>query len=157
MWWGGSLVVSYLWVYRYGGHDAYLRHYWSQAFLTPERPGVLLDTGVAVRAVLWGPLAIDSLMGVANLATVVFVPAVSIAIALFLAIGMRRLVRVIGSPGTALVLGLLILAFLASTLKLYPISARTTMLYMPMSIVLPQQESRNSLAACARRSSLGPS
>jgi hypothetical protein len=136
IWWGGSLAVSYLWVYRYAKHDSYLRHYWSQAFLTPGRPGVLLDTGVAVRAVLWGPLAIDTLMGVANLATVVFVPAVSIVIALFLAIGVRRLVRAIGSPGSTLVLGPLVLAFLASTLQVYPISARTTMFYMPTLIVL---------------------
>jgi 4-amino-4-deoxy-L-arabinose transferase-like glycosyltransferase len=134
--WGGSLAVSYLWVYGHAKHDAYMHHYWGQAFLTPGRPGVLLDTGVAVRAVLWGPLAIDSLMGVANLGTVVFVPAVSIAIALFLAIGVRRLVRAIGSPGSTLVLGPLILAFLASTLQLYPISVRTTIFYMPTLIVL---------------------
>ena len=134
--WGGSLAISYLWVYGYARHDAYMHRYWGQAFLTPGRPGVLLDAGVAVRAVLWGPLAIDSLMGVANLGTVVFVPAVSIAIALFLAIGVRRLVRAIGPPGSTLVLGPLVLAFLASALQLYPISVRTTMFYMPALIVL---------------------
>jgi 4-amino-4-deoxy-L-arabinose transferase-like glycosyltransferase len=136
LWWGGSLALAYLWVYRHAAHDIYLRHYWNQAFLTPVRPSALLDTGVAVGSVLWGPLAIDRLMGVANLGTVVFVPAVAIAIALFLAIGVRRLVRAVGSPGSALVLGPLILALVASTFQLYPISARTTMFYLPTLIAL---------------------
>jgi 4-amino-4-deoxy-L-arabinose transferase-like glycosyltransferase len=136
VWWGGSLALAYLWVYRHAAHDAYLRHYWSQAFLTPVRPGILLDTGVAVRSVLWGPLTIDRLMGVANLGTVVFVPAVAIVIGLFLAIGVRRLVRAVGFSGSTLVLGPLVLAVLASTWQLYPISARTTMFYLPTLIVL---------------------
>ena len=134
--WGGSFAVAYQLVYHYARDDAYLRHYWEQAFLTPAGSGSLLDTLVALRAVLWGPLAIDSMIGVANLATVVFVPAVSIAIALVLGIGVRRLVRTVGQSGRVIVLGPLLLALLASTLKLYPISARTMMFYLPTLIAL---------------------
>ncbi len=136
-------ALAYLWVYRHAVHDAYLRHYWSQAFLTPGRPGVLLDAGVAFRDVLWGPLfllwgatATDSWGGPADLASVVFAPAVSIVIALILVIGVRRLARTIGVPGSMLVLVPLILAFLASLVQLYPISARTTTYYMPTLIIL---------------------
>ena len=143
LWWGGALVLAYLWVNRYAVHDAYLRHYWSQAFLTPGRAGVLLDTGVAFRDVLWGPLfllwgatATDSLGGPADLASVVFAPAVSIVIALMLVIGVRRLVRTIGAPGSMLALVPLILAFFASLIQLYPISARTTAFFMPTLIIL---------------------
>jgi hypothetical protein len=132
-WWGGALVLAYLWVYRHAGHDVYLRHYWSQAFLVPGRPGVLGDTGVALRGVLWGPVSVlwgptagDSL----------FTPAVSIVIALVVVIGVRRLVRTSGVPGLMLVLVPLILAFVASAMGLYPISARTTMYSMPVLVIL---------------------
>jgi 4-amino-4-deoxy-L-arabinose transferase-like glycosyltransferase len=143
VWWGGSLALAYLSVYRHSAHDVYLRHYWAQAFLTPGRPGVMLDTGVALRGVLWGPVSVlwgpsgmDSLGGTADLASVVFAPAVSIVIALILVIGVRRLARTTGIPGSILVLAPLILAFLASMMQMYPISARTTMYYMPTLIIL---------------------
>jgi hypothetical protein len=143
VWWGGSLALAYLWVYGHAEHDLYLHHYWSQAFLTPGRAGFLFDTGVALRGVLWGPVSvlwgprtIDSVGGPAGLASVAFVPAVSIVIALFLVIGVRRLARTIGVPGSTLVLVPIILAFLASMMQLYPISARTTMFYMPILLIL---------------------
>jgi 4-amino-4-deoxy-L-arabinose transferase-like glycosyltransferase len=143
LWWGGSLALVYLLVYRHAGHDAYLHHYWSQAFLTPGRPGALLDAGVALRGVLWGPVSVlwgptnmNSVGGPAGLASVVFVPLVSIVIALFLVIGVRRLARTTGVPGSMLVLVPLVLAFLASAMQLYPISARTTMYFMPTLIIL---------------------
>jgi 4-amino-4-deoxy-L-arabinose transferase-like glycosyltransferase len=136
VWWGGSLLLAYLWVYRHAVHDAYLGHYWSQAFLTPWRPGVLLDTGVALRDVLWGPVSSPWGRRPADLASLVFTPAVSIAIALVLVIGVRRLARTTGIPGSMLVLVPPVLALLASMLGLYPISARTTMFCMPILIVL---------------------
>jgi 4-amino-4-deoxy-L-arabinose transferase-like glycosyltransferase len=143
IWWGGSLALAYLLVYRAAAHDAYLRHYWSQAFLAPWRPGVLLDAGIALRAILWGPVsvlwgptAMDSLGGPADIASVIFAPAVSVVIALLLVIGARRLVRTTPSHLPVLVLAPIVLVLLASVLQLYPISARTTLFYMPLLIIL---------------------
>jgi hypothetical protein len=143
MWWGGSLALAYLSVYRHAANDVYLHHYWSQAFLTPGRSGVLLDTGTALRGVLWGPVsvlwgpsAMDSLGGPADLTSAVFAPAVSVVIALMLVLGIRRLARTTQVPGRVLVLVPIVLAFVASAVRVYPISARTTMFYMPCLIVL---------------------
>jgi hypothetical protein len=141
-WWAGSLGLAYLWVYRHAADDVYLRHYWGQAFLTPGRDGVLLDAGVAVRGVLWAPVsalwgrtAMDTLGGPADLVSVLLAPAISAVIALTAVIGVRRLARARRAEAV-LTLAPLVLAFLASMLALYPISARTTAFYMPILLIL---------------------
>jgi 4-amino-4-deoxy-L-arabinose transferase-like glycosyltransferase len=134
--WCISLVLAYLWVYGPAAHETYLRHYWSQAFLTLSRPDALLGAGVAFSSVLLAPVVRDRMVGSSNLGNVVFVPALVGLIALILVIGVRRLAKATGAPGSALVLTPPILVVLASVGHLYPLSARTTTFYLPMFIVL---------------------
>jgi hypothetical protein len=134
--WCISVALAYSWVYGPAAHDPYLRHYWSQAFLTPSRPDALLDSGVAFSSVLLAPVVRDRMVGSSSLGNVVFVPALVVLIALILVIGVRRLAKATGASGSALVLTPPILVVLASVVQLYPLSARTTTFYLPMFIVL---------------------
>jgi 4-amino-4-deoxy-L-arabinose transferase-like glycosyltransferase len=142
-WWGGSLALAYLLVYRAAAHDRYLHHYWNQAFLAPWRPGGLLDTGVALQSILWGPVSVlwgpmpRLIPGTPNdLAIVVFAPAVCIVIALLVVVGARRLARTLRIHLVVLALAPVVLVILASLMQLYPISARTMMFCIPIIIIL---------------------
>ena len=134
--WGTSLALAYHYVFRFAESDRYLRHYWSAAFLTPGRAGVLRDTGVAVRAVLWGPMFRDSFAGSADRKAVVLVAVISGLLAVVLALGARRLVRTGGAPGIALMASPLVLAFACSVAGVYPVAARTTVFTLPALLIV---------------------
>ena len=136
LWWGGSAVLAYLAAYQNALNAPYLHHYWGPAFLTPGRAGILTDTWFALRAVLWGPVMRDSFAGSNDLGNILLVPAMSAVIALIVLVGVRRLIRVAVTPARVLVLMPPALALLTSVLGSYPISARTTMFYLPILLLL---------------------
>jgi len=133
--WGASLALAYTLVYRFAVGDPYLRRYWSGAFLTPGRPGVVGDTGVALRAVLWGPMFRDSFGGSTNLEALAVVFAISVVLALILVVGLRRIGRTAGANGLALLASPLALAFVASAMGAYPVSARSTVFFLPALMI----------------------
>jgi hypothetical protein len=94
------------------------------------------DGGMAMRAVLWGPVFGDSFAGSEDLGNVMLIPAISIVLALILVIGARRLIRSAGGAASTLVLSPPALTLLASALQAYPISARTTVFFMPILLIL---------------------
>jgi hypothetical protein len=81
-------------------------------------------------------MGMDTLYGLRGLAMLLFAPAVSVVIALIIIIGGRRLRRRHLAGVTVLVLTPLVLVFGASIAGAYPISARTTLFYLPMMVIL---------------------
>jgi hypothetical protein len=154
--WGISLAVAYWAVYAHASSASYLKRYWASAFLTPGRPGVLLDSAAAVRSVLWSPVFRDTFSGFDSVDSVILISAISMVLALTLLIGVRRLIR--SSPAHVSVIVLLppVLMVLASALRIYPVSARTTLFFLPVLIILfaagleelSRLAVRRSLAAC---------
>jgi hypothetical protein len=134
--WGLSLAIAYSAVYAEAANAAYLQRYWSPAFLVPGRPAVLADGVAALRSVLWGPVFRDRFAGSDPLGNLVLIPGISLILALLLVIGARRLVRSASAPVATLVLLPPALTLVASALGIYPVSARTTLFYLPVLILL---------------------
>jgi 4-amino-4-deoxy-L-arabinose transferase-like glycosyltransferase len=134
--WGIPLAVAYVAVYGPSSSAPYLRRYWSSAFLTPWREGVLLDTAVAVRSVLWSPVFRDRFSDSSALGSVALIAGISLVLALTLALGVRRLMRDTPAPARALVLLAPALMILASIFGIYPISGRTTLFFVPVLTIL---------------------
>jgi hypothetical protein len=123
-------------VYGPSSSAPYLRRYWSSAFLTPGREGVVLDTAVALRSVLWSPVFRDRFSDSDALGTVALIAAISLVLALTLMLGARRLMRDTPASSRALVLLPPALMIVASVVRLYPISGRTTLFFLPVLLIL---------------------
>jgi hypothetical protein len=134
--WGISLAVAYVAVYGPSSNAPYLRRYWSSAFLIPGREGVLLDTAVALRSVLWSPVFRDRFSGSHAPGSIALIAGMSLVLALTLALGARRLARHTPVPAMALVLLPPALMLLASIAGIYPISGRTSVFFVPILIIL---------------------
>jgi 4-amino-4-deoxy-L-arabinose transferase-like glycosyltransferase len=134
--WGASVAIAYVSVYRYAENNSYLRHYWDSAFLSPGGPSAFQDRAVAIRALLWAPLLRDNLWTPGDLVTVLFICAISVVFTLILAVGTQEVVRSRGAPGLALLIAPVVLAILLSVAGVYPISVRTTAFSMPSLLIV---------------------
>jgi 4-amino-4-deoxy-L-arabinose transferase-like glycosyltransferase len=134
--WGMSLAGAYVVVYGPASHSLYLRRYWSSAFLTPGREGVLLDAAIALRSVLWSPIFRDRFSDSNALGSVSLIVGVSLVLALTLTLGARQVARHSPAPAAALVLLPPALMLLASIAGIYPISGRTALFFVPILIIM---------------------
>jgi len=134
--WGISGVAAYVTVYGPASHAPYLRRYWSSAFLTPGREGVLLDTAIALRSVLWSPIFRDRFSDSDALGSVALIAGLSLVLALTFTLGAHQVGRHTRAPGAALMLLPPALMLLASVAGIYPISGRTALYFVPILIVI---------------------
>ena len=131
--WAATLALPYLLVIRRATSDAFLTTYFSDRFLVPWRPDAF--------AALWGLwhdvsaeafLGHDALAGRPGAIAVVL----SVVILAVCGVGLWEIWRRRGASGVLLMTGPVAIALLASTIRVYPLTARVWTFATPLCAML---------------------
>jgi len=131
--WAATLALPYLLVIRRATTDAFLTTYFSDRFLAPWRPGAF--------AALWGlwyDVSVEAFLGHDALASTPGAVAVGLSAAILAVcgVGLWEIWRRRGAAGVLLMIGPVAIALVASTVHIYPLTARLWTFTAPLWAVL---------------------